>query len=76
MSFRGILSCEKYFYIQQSHQKHFHLRALRYFYPLNRSTRANINNMGKGISWSAKECECTALTWFHVMNNATVGADQ
>jgi hypothetical protein len=75
MSFRGILSCEKYFYIQQSHQKHFHLHALRYFYPLNRSTRANIN-MGKGVSWSAKERECAALAWFRATNNATVGADQ
>jgi hypothetical protein len=32
--------------------------------------------MGKGVSWSAKERECAALTWFHAMNNATIGADQ
>jgi hypothetical protein len=32
--------------------------------------------MGKGVLWSAKECECAALAWFRVTNNATIGADQ
>jgi hypothetical protein len=43
------------------------------FYPLNCNKS---NNMGKGVSWSAKEHECAALAWFRVTNNATVGADQ
>jgi hypothetical protein len=32
--------------------------------------------MGKGVSWWAKEHECTSLAWFRVTNNATIGADQ
>jgi hypothetical protein len=43
------------------------------FYPLNCNKS---NNMGKGVSWSAKERECAALAWFRATNNATVGADQ
>jgi hypothetical protein len=73
MSFRAIMSCEKYFYIQQTHQKQFHLHAVRHIYPLNRNKS---NRMGKGVSWSAKERECAALAWFRATNNSTVRADQ
>jgi hypothetical protein len=32
--------------------------------------------MGKRVSWMAREHKCSALAWFHVTNNATIGADQ